>query len=165
MTKPVHPKIIGAIAGLSILITLLSAAQGQARDYTAERAIAAILGLAVVGTIIAKHSDGSPKAKPKERVVAPIAKAPTGVKPRPLPKDLRHTTRAQRRALPPRCLRETRTERGVAQYYGARCLSRHYDAVNRLPDRCERRIRTDRGVRYGWSARCLRREGYTLARR
>ena len=159
MATTTHRKFISAVAALSILITGFGAAQAQAGDRDAERALAAILGLAVIGAIIANDRDDDRRETQKVIRRAPVIDA------RPLPRDLRHKQQASRRELSARCLREVRTRDGVARYYGARCMSKNYNFVNRLPDRCERRIRTNNGTRYGWSARCLRREGYTLARR
>lgn len=159
MAFTTHKTFIGAVTALSILITGLGAAQAQAGSRDGERALAAILGLAVIGAIIASEREDD------DRVTQNVIRRADPIEARPLPRDLRQKRHTSRRALPQRCLRETRTDRGVARYFGARCMSRNYDFVNRLPDRCERRIRTGHGVRYGWGAQCLRGEGYTLARR
>jgi hypothetical protein len=165
MAKFTHRTFISVVAALSILITGISAVQAQAGSRDTERALAAIIGLAVLGAIVAKNRE-----RDERRETQKVIRQPDRIEARPLPRDLQahkksHGKHKDRRALPRECLFEARTDRGIAQYYGARCLSRNYAYVNRLPDRCERRIRTDRGVRYGWSARCLSREGYTLARR
>lgn len=173
MAKPRHHRFIGTIAALSILITAFGAAQVQARDRSTEQALAAILGLAVIGAIIAKQSDSVPKV---EKVVP----RPKPIEARPLPRDLsrdlhrdlpRNQSRdlhrkhgSARQALPQQCLREISTKRGPARVFGVRCMDRNYGYVSRLPKHCERRMRTDRGVRYGWEARCLRSEGYRVAR-
>lgn len=157
MAKPRHHRFIGTIAALSILITAFGAAQVQARDRSAEQALAAILGLAVIGAIIAKQSDSAPK-------VDKVVPRPKPIEARPLPRDLHRKHGSARRALPQQCLREFRTKRGPTRVFGVRCMDRHYDYVSRLPKHCERRMRTDRGVRYGWGARCLRSEGYRVAR-
>ncbi len=159
MAKTTHRKVIAAIAALSILITGFGAAQAQTqgRDYSTERALAALIGLAVIGSIIARNSSD-------DRITDPVIRKPRAIEARPLPRDLAPRGHSARRALPARCLREVRTHRGPARYFGARCMTRSYPLVNRLPARCEQRIRTDRGLRQGWSAKCLRRAGYTLAR-
>jgi hypothetical protein len=157
MAKTSHRKFIAAVAALSILITGFGAAQAQARDYSTERAIAALLGLAVIGSIIANESKA-------ERKTDPVIHKPKVIEARPLPRDLAPRAHGQRKALPAECLREVRTDRGPVRYFAARCMNRTYDFVNRLPARCERQIRTDRGLRQGWGAKCLRGEGYVLAR-
>lgn len=163
MARFTHRKFISAIAALSILVTGFGAAQAQAGSRDAERALAAIVGLAVIGAIVANNRDDD--RHETQRVV----RKPPRIEARPLPRDLqpgRHGNHhASRKELPRACMQEVRTNRGVARYFGARCMSRNYKFVNRLPNQCERRIRTDRGERYGWGAKCLRREGYTLARR
>lgn len=161
MAITTHRKFIAAVAALSILITGFGAVQAQAADRNTERALAAILGLAVIGAIIASERDDD-RDRQTQKVIRP---APT-IQARPLPDDLRPQRHAAgRKALPEQCLRDVRTRDGTARYFGVRCMNQNYRFVNRLPNRCERRIQTNHGVRYGWGARCLRQEGYTLARR
>jgi len=164
MAIPYHTKFISLIAAISIGITALGASQAEAGNRDTERALAALLGLAVIGAVIAderKKDRRREKAKVATRS-KPVPKPPV-IDARPLPDDLRRVSR--NRLLPERCLRFVETGRGQARYFGARCMNRNFKHVNKLPRSCERRIRTDRGIRYGWGARCLRREGYTLARR
>lgn len=156
MTIQFHKKFISAIAAISILITGVSASQAEAGQYDAERAIAAILGLAVIGAIIAED-------RKDDRRDNAVTRHTPQIQARPLPRDVKR--KASRRALPQKCLRSVETRRGSARYFGLRCMEKTFRHVGRLPQACERRIRTDRGVRYGWGARCLRQNGYTIARR
>jgi hypothetical protein len=169
MSVKANRKFISVIAAVSIGVTSLIAAPARAGQYDTERAIAALLGLAVIGAIVA--DDRKDRRKRNDAVTrhsnqgvhdglrnGHIRRTPT-LEARPLP------NRVSRKLLPQRCLRSFETDRGRARVFGARCMDRHYDFVRDLPARCERRIRTDRGVRYGYSARCLDRYGYQLARR
>lgn len=152
-------RFIGTFTAVAIAATTLTAAPAYAdRDNDrAARAIAAILGLAVVGAII----NDNKRDRADDHV--PARRPSTGTnhgryEPRPLPR------RVERAPLPSQCFRRFQTRRGQVKMFVRRCLERNYRAVNRLPQYCAQRIRTDRGVRAGFDARCLRRAGYRVAR-
>jgi len=147
MVHAPHRKVIAAVVTAAIVIAGLGASSARAGEYDTERVIAALLGLAVIGAIIADRN--------KDEAV-PLRDVPA-LRPRPLPE------RVHRDLLPRRCLRQFQTNRGPLRMFGARCMSRNYSYVGGLPDRCFRSIRTDRGQRKGWGARCLRKQGYRVA--
>jgi hypothetical protein len=159
-----HRKFIATIAAASILITGFAAAPARANQEDVGRALAALLGVAIVGAAIHENNKKKKKEqarvykKPKQKVHKPVHQKHK-VKPRPLPR------RASKHLLPGRCLHSFETRRGTMRIFGQRCLERHYGFTHRLPQHCERRVRTDRGPRYGFGARCLRKQGYKLARR
>jgi hypothetical protein len=157
-----HRKFIATVAAVSILITGFAAAPARAGQDDIGRALAALLGIAIVGAVIHDKKKDKKKAaraqqQQRHKVHKPVQKK-RHVKPRPLPR------RASEHLLPGRCLRSFETHRGTARIFGERCLQRHYSFTNRLPQHCERRVRTDRGPRFGFGARCLRKQGYKLAR-
>lgn len=152
MAIAIHRKFIAGVTALGILVTAFGAAPARAGDYDTERAIAALLGLAVIGAIVAdRRKDDNAHVATRSH--------PPAIQPRPLPR------RVKRAALPDRCLRQFQTQRGARNFYGARCLQRNYVQAHRLPGACVRQVRTQRGLRNAYSARCLRREGYQVARR
>lgn len=151
MAGLVHRKFIAAIAVVSILVTGLGAGQAAARDRSAEQALAALLGIAVVGAIIADH-------RKKDRKKREAARRAEKVQPRPLPR------RANRKLLPPDCLRSFDVGDRRMRLFLTRCLHRDYGSTEALPLHCERRVQTKRGIRRGYAARCMRRQGYQLAR-
>lgn len=151
-------RFIGTFTAMAIALTTFSASPAHAeRDDRAARAVATLLGLAVVGKII--HDNR------KDRSDGHVTRAGRGVdhgsriKPRPMPR------RVARAALPRQCFRSFQTRRGQVNMFARRCLERNYRAANRLPQHCAQRIRTDRGTRAGFDARCLRRSGYNVSRR
>jgi hypothetical protein len=158
-----YSKFIATVAVASILITGFSAAPARANQDDVGRALAALLGIAIVGAVIHENKKNKKqrahvKPAPRHKVHKPVQKQ-RHVKPRPLP---RHVSQ---HLLPGRCLRSFETRRGTARIFGQRCLERHYGFTHRLPQHCERRVRTDRGSRSGFGANCLRKQGYKLARR
>lgn len=148
MILRIQKRFIATIAAIAIAVTSFSAVPARAGDDEAAAAIAAILGLAVIGAVIAD------KRKDKKKVTVKEPRHP-----RPLP------PRVGRKILPQQCLRSFRTDRGAARIFGQRCLQRHYKHVHSLPQRCHREVYTDRGWRQGFGARCLNHYGYQLARR
>ena len=165
MTLRIHRQFIATIAAVAIAITGFSAAPARAGDDDLAKALAVILGLAVVGTAINKRNDDkkarqhAPVHKPR---VEPHRVQPRHghIQPRPLP---RHVNR---KLLPQRCLFNLQTERGRnIQGFGQRCLNRHYQYTNALPQQCTRRVWTRNGWGYAYGARCLDKFGYQLARR
>lgn len=159
MTVAFHRKFISGVVGLSLLITAGAAAPARADSDDVGRAVAALLGLAIVGAVIADARKDDRKAKAQVVRPEPIVTPRRTVTPRPLPRDVR------RKLLPQQCLRNFNVQDGVLPAFGQRCLSRNYEFSGALPGRCYREVWTDRGRRGVYTARCLRRQGYQLARR
>lgn len=169
-----YRKFIATVTAASIALTALGAVPAFADNYRAERALAAILGLAVVGAIVHENRKDKKKqpvqvhGKPKHHghqghhghknhgyAQNPPVYHP---EPRPLP------NRVNRKLLPQQCFRSMETRHGKVRYFGQRCLNRNYDFVHRLPQVCNYTFRTHKGDRRGYEARCLRDWGYRLAR-
>lgn len=159
-----YRKFIATVSAAAIALTAMGAAPAYADDRDAARALAAILGIAVVGALI---HDNNKKKKRKVHRQAPVYNQPLynqpaykqqRIKPRPLPQ------RANRKLLPQRCFRSVDTRQGTYRMFGQRCLNKHYRHVNSLPQRCQYTFRTYDGKRRGYEARCLRDAGYRLAR-
>lgn len=159
-----YRKFIATVSAAAIALTALGSAPARADDRDAARALAAILGIAVVGAII---HDRNKDKKRKVHREAPVYKKhvqkkhvhkPHRIQPRPLPQ------RANRKLLPQRCFRSVQTYQGNYRMFGQRCLNKHYRHVNSLPNRCRYVFPTQNGTRRGYDARCLRDAGYRLAR-
>ncbi|MCX7565689.1 hypothetical protein OS189_04975 [Sulfitobacter sp. F26169L] len=179
-------RFVGTFTGAAIAMATFTVAPAYADDDRTARAIATILGLAVVGAII--HDNRQDKKKDHVRYKEPVRTYPKAttqsqgiyngkrhhggnahqqgynpprhnVTPKPLPH------RVNRKLLPQGCLRSFETRKGNVRMFGRRCLERHYRQVNRLPQSCFQRVRTFNGKRSGYGARCLSQNGYRLARR
>jgi len=175
-----YRKFIATISAAAIAITALGATPVFADDRDSARAIAAILGLAVVGKIIHdnnKRKDqvrhGQPRQKkyqpprhkahnqPRRKVHNPPRydnRQNGDLHARPLPR------RVDRKLLPGQCLRSYSTRGGKARMFGRKCLKNNYRFAGSLPRHCLFVLETRRGDRRGYDARCLRNEGYRLAR-
>lgn len=156
---------ISTIAAAAIALTAFGATPAFAdRDRDLARALTAILGVAVIGTIIhdKKKKDRARRATRRDyqpEYHPPRVHRRPQVDPRPLPRKVR------RNLLPPHCLRSFKTRRGTVRMFPRRCLERSYSFINHLPEHCATRVKTDGGRRIGWEARCLRQAGYRLAHR
>ena len=153
-----HRKFIATIAAAAIAITAFASAPARADSNDAARALATILGIAIIGAAI------NDARKDKDKVTRHHNYRPRHqynhdhrLHPKPIPQ------RVHRRILPGKCLRSFQTDRGRARLFTQRCLNRNYQFVNSLPRSCARQIWTDRGMRSGYGAGCLRRTGYQLA--
>lgn len=154
-----YRKFIATVSAAAIALTALGSTPAYADDRDAARALAAILGIAVVGAIIHdRNKDKKRKVHRQAPVYKEHAHKPHRIKPRPLPQ------RANRKLLPQRCFRSVDTRQGTYRMFGQRCLNKHYRHVNSLPERCHYTFRTYDGKRRGYEARCLRNAGYRLAR-
>lgn len=163
MKIALHKKFIAGVAAAAILVTGVGASQARAGDYTAERALAALLGLAVIGAIVTDRNDDDRRKVSRRPVTRDrtVTYDTHGVlEPRPLPRRVK-----ARRNLPEKCLRPVRSDRGRYHVLGKKCLTRNYRFVDSLPRSCERRIKTRHGIRLGWGARCLRERGYRIVNR
>ena len=158
MPKNNPNRIIGAIAALAIFVTAIGAGSAQAADRSnANGALAALLGLVVIGAII--HEKNEDDRRERRRAEAAAKQKSQAHKARPLPPRVRRALQ-----LPQSCVRDVFDRNGNrARILGQRCMVRNYNHVQSLPQACERIVRTDRGIRRGWSARCLRRDGYQIA--
>lgn len=160
-----YRKFISTIIAASVALTAFGAAPAFAdRDDDLARALAAILGVAVIGSVINDHKKKKKAHRVQRREYQPAHNPPRVrdrgyVDPKPLPRKVR------RKLLPPNCLRSFDTRRGTVRMFPRRCLERSYSFINRLPEHCATRIKTHRGKRMGWEAHCLRQSGYRLARR
>lgn len=167
-----YRRFIATISAAAIAITAMGTTPAFADDRDAARAIAAILGLAVVGKIIHdnnKRDDRVQHQQPRRKVHdTPRRKTHEAPRydnrnqgrlhPRPLPR------RVDRKLLPGKCMRSYQTRRGNARMFGRKCLQNNYSFVNNLPRHCLYVFDTVQGNRRGYDARCLRNEGYRLAR-
>ena len=177
MKLSINSRFVGAVTAAAVTLTTFTAAPAFADDERTARAIAAILGLAVVGKII--HDNN----KDRDHVTRHVYKEPPKAKKKQVKKQKVQTyqqprrankqryqngsiyakplpSRVSRKTLPQHCLRSFQTRRGYVRMLPRRCLERNYDFVNRLPQHCGIRVRTDRGPRMGYAARCLRQNGY-----
>ncbi len=156
-----HKQFIATIAAIAIAVTGLSAAPARAGDDDVGRAVAALLGLAIVGAVIADQRRDDKARVHVDRTYnhGHIHRQPIH-KPRPLP------PRVNRKLLPQQCLHSFRTTGGKsARIFGAGCLNQTYAHVRSLPRECVRHLNSRSGKRHGYSARCLSGHGYQLARR
>ena len=169
MTLRIQKTFIATVAAAAIAITGIGAAPARAGDDEVGAALAALLGLAIVGAVIKEKRDDR-KARQQVHVPQPhvqpgppprhVTRHPRHVEPRPLPR------RVNRKLLPQRCLFNLPNDNGrYIQVFGQRCLNRHYSHVGQLPQHCGRRVWTSRGAGFGYGARCLNKQGYQLARR
>lgn len=157
MPRPFHRTFIAGVAAAAVLITAIGTSQASAGNRDTERALAALLGLAVIGAIIADRRNDDRNAP-----VVTRNRQYHGISPRPLPR------RAQRHLLPRECLREVRTGRGyVRRVYGGRCMNQHYAYADSLPRHCARNLHGHRGVGHAtvWGAYCLEQHGYRHSHR
>ena len=167
--RSLHRKFIALVAGLSIAITGLSAVPAAADQDDTARALAAILGLAIVGAVIhdsrkddnvTRYDNHRPYDRPGYRPHDRPGYHPLPPRPRPLP------PRADnRKLLPQACLRTFQTRQGKINGFGGKCLSGNYRYTNSLPEACALRFRDQYGFGKGYDAQCLRQRGYQLARR
>ncbi|MGB7242433.1 MAG: hypothetical protein WBC93_10145 [Sulfitobacter sp.] len=162
MTRNAHRKFIAAIVSTAMLVTGISAAPARADTDDLAKALAAIVGVAIIGSAINNRKHRKEDAQ-RARQAAPVQRRYVDpgyrVQPRPLPR------RVARKLLPGQCLRTFNTRRGTLSVFGERCLQNNYRHVNRLPSNCYRTVRTRNGQRRGYEAQCLRSSGYKLARR
>ena len=162
MTLRIQKTFIATVAAAAIAITGIGAAPARAGNDEVGAALAALLGLAIVGAVIKEKRDDR-KARSQVHVPQPRVQPghpPRHVEPRPLPR------RVNRKLLPQRCLFNLPNDNGrYIQVFGQRCLNRHYSQVAQLPQQCGRRVWTSRGAGFGYGARCLNKQGYQLARR
>ncbi|MEM6303706.1 MAG: hypothetical protein AAF744_03240 [Pseudomonadota bacterium] len=146
-------RFIALIAAASVALTAFSAAPAKADDEDVARALAAILGVAIIGKVISDR-----KKKDDRKVTRVVPDRP--MEPKPLPRRVKR----DRKLLPGHCLRRFESRRGVYRGFGERCLRNNYRFAHRLPQHCTVELRGRNGPRYIYEARCLRNAGYRLAR-
>jgi len=171
-----YRRFIATVTAASIAITAFGALPARAdNNNDAARALAALLGIAIVGKIIHDNKkDKEVRRHPKKvdryphKQYGHIEQRPRNrvqrhdrwdLQPRPLPR------RVNRKLLPGKCFNSHQTRNGRVQMFGRNCLENNYRHVDRLPRQCFTKIRTRHGKRRGYEARCLRDRGYSLARR
>lgn len=145
-------KFIALIAGTAIALTTFSA-PARADSDDAAKALAALLGLVVVGKIISDRNDD--KRYNVHKAPRPIQPGP---KPRPLPPQV------NKKLLPQHCFRTFNAQHRQVRGFGAYCLQRNYRFAHTLPRRCAVQVQTRRGWGWAYGARCLNERGYRLAR-
>ncbi|ABG30025.1 hypothetical protein CEP88_11820 [Roseobacter denitrificans] len=157
-------RFIATVVSAAIAVAVIGNTPARA-DEALARALAAVVGIAVVGAVIQNRLEDDRKDKQANRVThtrsgvhhSNARYRDHGIK-RANP---RHTNR---RLLPGDCLRSFNT--GYARYrvFGKTCLEQKYGATRQLPQACKVQFRTNSKNRVGYGARCLRRAGYQLAR-
>lgn len=167
-----YRKFIAGVIAAAVVVTTLGASPARADDKDVARAVAAILGIAIVGKIIHDRNKDRDEEAVTHRRPEPVYQPPRvhrprdeyrpgGVHPRPLPD---RVGRGDRRLLPGHCFRSYDTRHGPVRMFGEDCLQQTMRHANRLPQHCLRQVRANRTRIYGYEARCLRDAGYQLAR-
>ena len=197
MERHTHRKVIATIIMVAMMVTLVATGQARAqeRDYSTERVIAGIVGLAVLGAIFGDELKSSHRERDRERYRTDSYRHDR-YRPEPHRRDGGYFDGRDRfrdydgyrrddprrydngyihrgkpgrtyrvAGLPEGCLEKVRTARGDVALFGRTCMLRHYRDVRALPDYCARRVHTSRGLFHGWSPSCLRHEGFRVARR
>ncbi len=173
-----HRSFIKLIAAAAVAITTLGAASAPARADSEDtaRALAAILGIAVLGAAI-HDANKDNKNKSSYHRHPGHQKSHVHVyknrnhqhghvkRNRRYYEDHAYTQpkRSHHKVLPGRCLRSWHSDHGRVRAFGQRCLEKNHVNLSALPDKCYRRVWTDQGRRQGFSARCLNRHGYQMA--
>lgn len=179
-------KFISILCATAVALTTISSTPAQAdNNDDLARALAAVLGVAIIGKIIhdKKKNDRDDRKVTRRHQPEPVyrphkqkqvTREEHRLQPRDLPrwvdrnhnrrKDHKQTRRIDRKLLPGQCLRSFDTRRGSIVMFGRRCLENNYRFTNRLPQHCSQRVRTRNGKRSGYDARCLRNNGYRLTR-
>ncbi len=139
-----RPAPLKILTCLSLCLPLLLTNPAPAASDDMTRALAALFGIALIGTMINDRQNNQ----------TDYAAVPT----RPLPK------RVQRKQLPSQCLRQVDGFGGQTRMLSGRCLDRHYAFARNLPARCSLRIQGFDRVQRGYSLPCLRQHGYKVAR-
>ncbi|MFK7763560.1 MAG: hypothetical protein AB8B62_09875 [Roseobacter sp.] len=159
-------KFIGYVAVAALAVTVIGSRPAQANNDLAT-ALAALVGVAIVGGIIANNLDDEKKAS-KYRSKAPTHfREPSNSRGHQIYRQAspKHTPRrANRYVLPGDCLRSFKTRDGRQRIFETRCLQAEYSFTNTLPRSCGVKIRTHNKQRRGYDAGCLGRAGYKLAR-
>ena len=157
-------RFIATVVGASLVVTALGALPVRA-DEDLAKALAAIVGIAIVGKVISDKLEDD-----RKQPVATRNRTTDDYRfvNRNRTEDVItrwQPQRADRRLLPGDCLRSYKTRGERVRVFGKRCLQRNYEFNRSLPRDCEVAFRINDRKRRGYDARCLRREGYKLARR
>lgn len=162
-------KFIAAVVAAALAVVTIGNAPARA-DEDVARALAAIVGAAVVGAIINHELKDRKEEKRvtqrKDSRVPEVWRRDQSSdrvirrsEPRPLP------AQVKRKLLPGNCLRSFETSDGRARVFSKKCLKENYTFNRSLPQACAVKFRTQKKRQSGYDARCLRRQGYQLARR
>ncbi|MEM9968217.1 MAG: hypothetical protein AAF755_08975 [Pseudomonadota bacterium] len=151
-------KHITFLTVISLSLGSLAAVPATAGERETARALTAILGVAVIGSILHdrhKSEDRHKAVNNAQGYQKPHHKHPeTHILQRHI----------DRKLLPQRCFRSYSSHYGKVRMFGQRCLKRNYRFADHLPRRCLYLFDTQRGDRRGYDARCLHARGYRLAR-
>ena len=141
-------RMIALTAAAALALTAATATPAAAWGKNEQKALGAIVGLAIIGTILNEASKGNSRPAP-----------PPTYRPAPPPRWEDRTT-----WLPGSCLREVRLSSGKRDVVSAQCL--HDEGVTaRLPQSCAFEIRTDWGKQKVYGASCLADNGFRVSRR
>ncbi len=123
-----------------------------AAEFSRDDALVGITALLLLGAAIHHNRDDNSNSTP--------ARSTPRATPRTQPRN------DAWRVLPAQCLTQaTRRNGDRVRFFGQRCMSNNYRAVNRLPQACRVEFRTrDGGVRRGYRASCLRDQGFRTTR-
>lgn len=161
-------KFIATVVAAALGVAAFGNSPARA-DEALARALATVVGVAVVGAIIKHQLDDDKKEKSAKRrkrsktvEVQRGAQSPYNIsrryEARPLP------ARVKRKLLPGDCLRSFETRDGRLPVFTKSCLAKNYAYNNSLPGACSVKVRAHKNKYRGYDARCLRRQGYQLAR-
>jgi hypothetical protein len=188
-----HRRVITLISAAAIAITAIGATPARADEKDIAKALAIVLGAAVVGKVIhdrRKKEREEERARvvsrrtppplhsvvrPRERVHHHRREIPQPVYEEPRrphvdtrrlpPLEPRPLPRAvDHKLLPAQCFQSQETRSGTQTVFGLECLQQNYSFVDRMPIQCLVNVRNERGFADAYEARCLRDAGYSLAR-
>lgn len=143
-------RMIALTAAAALALTAVTATPAAAWGKSEQKALGAIVGLAILGTILNEASKGNARPAP-----------PPTYRPAP-PSPPRWEDRTT--WLPGSCLREVRLSSGKHDVLSAQCL-RDEGVTARLPSSCSFEIRTDWGTQKVYGTACLADNGFRVSRR
>lgn len=162
-------RFIATVVAAAVAVTVSGNAPARANDDAA-RALAAFVGLAIVGAAIHSHTKKSKKDKKSDDTSVVSRRNidddgifyPRGVYREPVIERAK-SRRAKRRFLPGKCLRSIEDRGWRYRVFTKKCLEKNYSYIKSLPESCAVKLRVKGKKRHGYRARCLRRAGYKLA--
>ncbi len=144
-------RLIALTTAAAFALTAATATPAAAWGKSEQQALGAILGIAILGTILNQASNGSAQPAPR----------PSYTPSRP-PRDNRWEERTT--WLPASCVRSVRLNSGSRDVISAQCL-RDEGVSARLPSSCAFDIRTDWGTQRVYGTSCLADSGFRVSRR
>jgi hypothetical protein len=167
-------KFVATVVAASLAVAAIGNAPARA-DENLARAIAALVGAAIVGKVLTNQLAQREAAPERFDDIATRRYDTPGrgnrhlavreneqvrrIEPRPLPREV------QRALLPGDCLRSYEMREARYRVFERSCLRQAYAFERSLPQACEVKFKTRNGMRHGYDARCLRRAGYQMTRR